>query len=410
MDKNNVRARKNGSTTGDTTTIAPTGAGTTGTGRADGAPTGTIDLTTAGTATAATRGAAPPEGERSALPQALHDTFVDDRNDVLTVINELEDQLDRHQEIRETLERQLADTTEKLQTANQRTQELEWQAVSLQTRVDALEQGRQEITLLEEELNDANQRVQRLTEQTERTDKEYGKARNDLKIATKQLEELWSLRKERDGLKADTKTLSTKVDELERTLRDGSEERAVYSGKLNELTATLEETRAERHQLQISLRSAEDRVRELLRVQEALTDKLESVRTEKKAAQATIAHLERENARLIEQRQFFECELTSLRNMNRTAETALTSVKKAFAEVRVALSETKARARRRTIDTWPRIGTTLRGRSEPIVTATATADADFGSLLDEAAALNLDPGRPHISESISVGGTLRDDT
>jgi len=62
---------------------------------------------------------------------ALQDTFVDERNDVISVINELEDQLDRHQEIRETLERELTGTTEKLQSASTRTQELEWQGVTL---------------------------------------------------------------------------------------------------------------------------------------------------------------------------------------------------------------------------------------------------------------------------------------
>ena len=55
-----------------------------------------------------------------------------------------------------------------------------------------------------------------------------------------------------------------------------------------------------------------------------------------------------------------KCEVTSLRNQNRTAETALASVKKAFSEVRVALSETKTRARRRAMDSWPRVGSTLR--------------------------------------------------
>jgi hypothetical protein len=47
--------------------------------------------------------------------------------------------------------------------------------------------------------------------------------------------------------------------------------------------------------------------------------------------------------------------------MNRNAESALSNVKKAFSEVRVALAETKARARRRAIETWPRTAGALRG-------------------------------------------------
>ena len=105
-------------------------------------------------------------------PRSLQDTFIDERNDVLAVINELEDQLDRHQEIRETMERELTATSEKLQASNQRVQELEWQVVTLQTRADALEQARGDVTSLEEELADANARAQRDHEQVVAVEKE----------------------------------------------------------------------------------------------------------------------------------------------------------------------------------------------------------------------------------------------
>jgi chromosome segregation ATPase len=113
--------------------------------------------------------------------------------------------------------------------------------------------------------------------------------------------------------------------------------------------------------LEQDLRDAEDRNRELQRVQEVVQEKLESLRDERKSLQAQVAHLERQNARLVEQQRFCECELTSLRHVNRNAEATLSNVKKAFAEVRVALSETKSRIRRRTIENWPRLNMGLRG-------------------------------------------------
>jgi septal ring factor EnvC (AmiA/AmiB activator) len=124
---------------------------------------------------------------------------------------------------------------------------------------------------------------------------------------------------------------------------------------------SLEEVIGERNKLQMALRTTEDRIRELTSVVDAMDEKIEALRAEKKSLQIQITHLERENARLVEQRQFYECEVTSLRNQSRTAETALSSVKKAFTEVRIALNETKSRARRRTLDTWPRVGSPLRG-------------------------------------------------
>ena len=295
------------------------------------------------------------------LPRGLQDTFLDERNDVLAVINELEDQLDRQQEIRETVERELTNTSEQLQTANQKAQELEWQVVTLQTRVDALEQLRHDVASLEEELNDANSRAQRANEQLGISEKDRARLKSELKGVNKQLDEMWSVRKERDGLRSDHKVLSTRVEELERTQREIAEDRATLQAQFQETQMSLEDTAAERNQLMITLRSAEDRIRELTQVQDTLDEKIEALRAEKKNLQVQITHLERENTRLVDQRQFYECEVTTLRNQSRAAESALASVKKAFGEVRIALNETKSRARRRTLDSWPRVGSPLRG-------------------------------------------------
>jgi chromosome segregation ATPase len=334
--------------------------------------------------------------ERPAARHSLQDTFVDERNDVLAVINELEDQLDRHQEIRETLERELAEKSEQLQAANQRAQESEWRVVTLQTRAEALEQIRGEVNALEEELADAAARAQRTNEQLLAAEKDRGRLKADLKATQKQLDELWTVGKERDGLRTECKTLSTKVEELERTQREALSERTAVQTQLQEAQVALEETTTERNKLQTGLRTAEDRIHELTQVQDALDDKIETLRNEKKNLQVQVAHLERENTRLVEQRQFYECEATALRNQSRAAEAALSSVKKAFSEVRIALTETKTRARRRTLDSWPRIGTPLGGLPEQITPAVEgqevpdTAPTSSETLNLCAAALNGD--------------------
>jgi FtsZ-binding cell division protein ZapB len=131
----------------------------------------------------------------------------------------------------------------------------------------------------------------------------------------------------------------------------------------------------------MNLRAADDRNEELLHVEDELKQKIETLRVEKKNCQAQLTHMERENARLIEQQQFFECELTSLRSMNRNAESALANVKKAFSEVRIALAETKTRARRRAIETWPRGRGTLRGLEQ---NPDADAETETDEAIDEA--------------------------
>lgn len=364
MDKTTPRGRRNGNHSdaappplgdGARTTTTAVGRQTLSDAVRDAAGDFAVGLTTA-----------------TARVPALQDALMDERNDVLSVINELEDQLDRHQELRESLERELSGTSERLHVATTRAQELEWQVVTLQTRVDALEQARQQAAALEEELADATARVQRATEQAAATEKEKAALRSEVKAANKQVEELHTVRKERDGLRSDYRALTVKVDELERSHRELFEDRSRIQVELQQALGANESLVSERSQLQVSLRTADDRVRELASVQESLVERVESLRSDKKALQAQLTHLERENTRLVEQRQFYECEVTSLRNQVRTAESALQSVKKAFGEVRIALSDTRARAQRRMLDAWPRIG--LSGRN-------ADAGAGLGAVV-----------------------------
>jgi len=309
--------------------------------------------TAASEESAETSGARPVARDQAPEP-ASSDTFTDARDDVLGVINELEEQLDRYEDMREHLERELSQSQEQGRAAKQRIQELEWQSVTLQTRVEALEHARQEVSLLEEEIRDANACSQRLTDQIARDEKEKKRLGGDLKAANKQLEELWAVRKERDGLRADIKSTISKLDQIERAHRELQEDRNNLQSKQQETQIALDETRAAKHELEMDLRSAESRCEELRGGGEDVKARLDTMRAEKKNLQVQLTHVERENTRLIEQQQYHERELNSLRGANRTAEAALANVKKAFAEVRVALAETKTRARRRSSDSRPR--------------------------------------------------------
>lgn len=332
-------------------------------------------------------------GVRPALRLAT-DAFTEERDDVLSVINELEDQLDRYEAVRETLEREQRETSEQLQASRQRVQELEWQLVTLQTRVDALEQVRQEISLLEEEIADANTRAQRLTEQLGQTQQDNARLGGELRSANKQLEELWAIRKERDGLRNEQKTLRTRADQLETSVRDLQQERTTLAAKFEETRAAFEEARTARHQVELRLRAAEDANEELRKSLETGERRIESLQTENRNLQAQFTHLEREKARMVEQQQYYECELASLRNANRNAELALSNIKKAFGEVRAALSETRIRTRRRnTAETWSRattatlrglgVSTTDIGATQTDATHAAAATAATGSEQDD---------------------------
>lgn len=296
----------------------------------------------------------PDEETKDEIPRIAHNlpAHLDDRDDVLSVIHELEDQLDRYEEIRAGLERQLTEQAQGRQTAEQRVQELEWRLVATQTKLEASEQLRQEVTLLEEELGDANAKITRFGTQLAQVESENTRLTEESRGQQKELEELWALRKERDGLRTEVKNARGRVDHLQRVLEEATEERNGLSGSLQKLQAQFDEVQNQNRVFSSRLQTTLDEKTDLDRSVTTLSEKLAALRAEKKNLHVELTHAQRENARLTDQHKFLESEITKLRSANRGSEAALASVKQAFAEVRVALTETRSRARRRTIESW----------------------------------------------------------
>lgn len=299
-------------------------------------------------------------------PRFSGDAFADERDDVLSVINELEDQLDRYEAVRANLERELAESRTELATVRQRLRETEWQTAAAQTRIEVLEQVRGDMALLEEELTDANVRTQRASEQFARAQADNTRLTQELKSAHQQLDELLIVRKERDSLRGETRTLRARLEQIERTQNEMIAERTGLHGRIEDLRSTAEAQRAARITVDAELRGMQERLNETVRARQELAETLESLRNEKKGLQVQLTHFERENARLAEQQKITESEAATLRSINHGAESALTNVKKAFTEVRAALSETRLRARRRPIET--------RLRGTPTVPAGVSGD------------------------------------
>lgn len=293
----------------------------------------------------------PAEAPPAARPAPA--ALSEDWDDVLAVIKELEEQLDRYDELREALQRELAEVSAQHQSAEQRGRELEAAVAGLRARIEADEQLRHELVLLEEELADVNTRLQRTSSQLVAAQRENARLSDQFGTANKQLEELPPLRAERDKLRSELKDGRARVDQLERENRELTELRNSLQSKLDQAQQWLEESRAAAHQAQMSLRAAEDRSEEARRIQAALEERIDALKAENKQLQAQTLHLQREIARQCEQQHFYERELTTLRTQSQNAEAELAQVRRAFSEVRNALAETRARARRRKIDSAP---------------------------------------------------------
>src|SRR5690606_37423027 len=137
----------------------------------------------------------------------------------------LEDQLDRYEEIRERLETELSDAHEQRARHEAAIQKFEWQIRSYEAQIGAHEQLRQENLLLEEKITDANARVQRAVSQFEEAEKEIQRLTHELNVAQRQVDSLWTLQKEVEGLKSDLKSANTKRAEADQIARDAGEER-----------------------------------------------------------------------------------------------------------------------------------------------------------------------------------------
>ena len=278
--------------------------------------------------------------------------------DVLAVVSELEQQLNRYDEMRAALQRELNDLSETHQATKQHEQELEWQVVALQARADSEAQTRHEVTLLEEELNDAKAGMKRVQSQLGVALEENAKLNEQLKQTAGELEQLVEIRAECDERRAENLKLKSDLQRIETARREIDQQRQAAESKFEETRGLLEQARAARHQAELNLRVALDRNRESKLAREQLEQQLEAARTQARALRAQAEHSDRQQARNIEQQQYYERELTSLRSVNRSTEAALCRIKKAFQDVRGALAETRARARRRATDGWPQLGET----------------------------------------------------
>jgi chromosome segregation ATPase len=307
----------------------------------------------------------PTASERPPVGGALGETLVDERDDVLGVVSELEDQLDRYEEIRERLEDELNRTREQRSTAESTIQRLEWQIKAYQTQVEAHERLRQEAAALEERLADTNARTVRLGNQLEDAEKETQRLSRELSAAQSQADSLWTVQQETERLKVDLDAAQAQRAEIEQVLAEVAEDRNALRVQLQGTQAKCAELAGLNQQLEAKLRAARDNNDELRRAQDLLMGKLDQIRAERKNGLSQVAHLERENARLIERQRYHEREITSLRNKVRGAESEVAAATKAFTEVRAALLETSARTRRRSMQPPARsIAVKLRGMDE----------------------------------------------
>ena len=120
--------------------------------------------------------------EAEALAAPLH-TFLDERNDVMSVINELEEQLDRHQDGARTPGTRPQGSQRARQGAAQHTRS--WSGRSLPSNAGRSEPSScQEVAAAGRGLATANAQLQAANEEQARSEKERARLRNELKRPT----------------------------------------------------------------------------------------------------------------------------------------------------------------------------------------------------------------------------------
>lgn len=294
-----------------------------------------------------------PGGGPSGDPGA--DILAREQDDVIEVINDLAQELDRYQGIRARLEAKLLESRDQLAASNRRIQELEWHINTFEARAESADEIRREIATVEDELGTASERAHALGQELECEKRETVRLTDELRSANAQLEELWGVRAERAELASEVERLQAELGQIEHTLADLHDERTRLASQLQETQSTLREVRTQSHKFEHDLRNANNRIEKMQSVQESLGEKLVLLRAEKKALQDDYIKLDDAYGKLTEDRSTVEYEINSLRDRNRHAGEVIARAKRVFGDVRLALSQTRSRARKRPGNIWPEL-------------------------------------------------------
>jgi len=271
------------------------------------------------------------------------DDFVDvseERASIISIVNDLEGQIDTAYELKEAVEADLEATREKLSEESAARARLEEQVKPLESQIVLVEQLREDLSFAEQERNKLANSLAEAQQQLEAVTKERDLLAEKASSAEAQAKELDD---EKTTLEAQVMNLKDEVADMGRLrgeLAEVTEARRDLAEQVRGLSSRLEASDTSKKALERDLARAHEQVENLRGKITDADSRLTTLRTQFDQQQATNRDLIETNTRL-------ESELKTLTANYETSKNELDTFKKALRDIRSEATRTSGRTRKR---------------------------------------------------------------
>lgn len=285
------------------------------------------------------------DSDDTGLPRSLaalagDEEFPEDSFDIISIVQDLEKELDTAFDLKESLESDLRRTREQLEAETAIRRDLENQLGDLESQAAQAHQLAEEINFVKEERNSLYGRIQDATSQVEKITKERDQLLTEKDSAGKHIK---NLEREKIDLEAQVFTLKDKVKDY----NELKEQRGVMENQAQELSARLQDSEDQKNALQLDLAKLRKIVRRLRQENDSLRKELSTTTTDASQMRSELQHQQAENRELQETRNRLQRELTMLTAEHETTTQLLDKARAGLKAIRSAAMKTTERFRDR---------------------------------------------------------------
>ncbi len=266
---------------------------------------------------------------------------------IISVVADLEEQLNAAFELKEAIETDLAAARAELSRESAARIELESEVQLLKAQTALVDQLRKDISFVEEERNEVSRRLSEATARLEETTDERDLLSGEKSAAEERINDLQSQNIELEARVLNLKADAADLGRLRKELLQVSEARRTLEERAADLAAHLEAAEAARAAMELDLDATREVVRSQREEAAELQKTLAATHIEVAELQAQREVQEAESRRLLEAQKRYDHEIRILNARNETVQKELDATRKALHDVHCAAARTTERVRRR---------------------------------------------------------------
>ncbi|MHC4871473.1 MAG: HEAT repeat domain-containing protein [Planctomycetota bacterium] len=261
------------------------------------------------------------------------DAVSEDSVDIITIVRELEKELDSAFDLKDSLQTELDSTQEALEVEVSSRKELEAQVELLEAQADLASQLKEEIAFVKEDRNVLSRRLGEANSKLEQSVADHDMVVGQLNSAESNIRDL---QREKVDLEAQVINLKDKV----RDLADTTEAKRTLEAKVRDLSSRLKATDIAKNSLELELTKIAEIGRGLREENENLRNNLSESNIELTNLKSKLQDNEDEKHEILVEKDRLESELTSLANKYEASAKVLDAAKKSLKDIRSAALRT----------------------------------------------------------------------